>query len=129
MQDKPAPIDLLQSVTEFLRTSASSLDAKTAHQLRIAANVLDIVRRELSQPQDNHVDEVRRLQELLGQTNDDVVSLNAELCARIEEGLLDIGTPGLADHLWATAKDKLAVDQPQYSTYQRLLKSGRPFPK
>ena len=34
-------------------------------------------------------------------------------------------TPGLADHLWATTMEKLAVDQPQYVPYQRALNSNR----
>jgi len=30
-------------------------------------------------------------------------------------------TPGLAEHLWQTTMDKLAVDQPNYASYKREL--------
>jgi hypothetical protein len=30
-------------------------------------------------------------------------------------------TPGLADHLWQTTMDKLAVDQPNYAAYKREM--------
>ena len=34
---------------------------------------------------------------------------------------MDLSTPGLAGHLRATALEKLAVDQPNYSAYRRAV--------
>ena len=61
-----------------------------------------------------------RLRELLGEGGD-LASLNASLCARIRDGAVDLKTPGLFDHLYKTAVEKLAVDQPNYSAYKRAI--------
>ena len=45
------------------------------------------------------------------------------LAGRIAKGELDLQPPGLADHLWQTTMDKLAVDQPNYAAYRRELES------
>ena len=44
--------------------------------------------------------------------------LNRVLAERIAKGELDLQTPGLSEHLWQTTMDKLAVDQPNYASYQ-----------
>jgi hypothetical protein len=49
--------------------------------------------------------------------------LNRTLADRIAKGEIDLQTPGLADHLWQTTMDKLAVDQPSYASYKRELGS------
>ena len=36
-------------------------------------------------------------------------------------------TPGLAEHLWQTTLDKLAVDQPGYDSYRRESAAGHTF--
>ena len=47
--------------------------------------------------------------------------LNRALADRIAKGEVDLQTPGLAEHLWQTTMDKLAVDQPNYASYRREL--------
>ncbi len=47
--------------------------------------------------------------------------LNRALADRIANGEVDLHTPGLAEHLWQTTMDKLAVDQPNYASYKREL--------
>ena len=49
--------------------------------------------------------------------------LNRALADRIAKGEVDLQTPGLAEHLWQTTMDKLAVDQPNYAAYKRELGS------
>ena len=49
--------------------------------------------------------------------------LNRTLSAKIANGEVDLQTPGLKEHLWQTTMDKLAVDQPNYASYKRELKS------
>ena len=51
----------------------------------------------------------------------DLPTLNRALALRIRAGAMDLSTPGLADHLWATTLAKLAVDQPNYSGYRAAL--------
>ena len=53
--------------------------------------------------------EAQRLAALLG-AGGELLALNAELCARIERGEIDLATPGLAAHLMATTLAKFAVD-------------------
>ena len=47
--------------------------------------------------------------------------LENELSLRIRNGELDLQSPGVAEHLWQTTMDKLAVDQPNYASYKREL--------
>ena len=51
------------------------------------------------------------------------------LCERIAQGVVDLGTPGLADCLWQITLDKLAVDQPSYETYVRMQRNAKPDDK
>jgi hypothetical protein len=48
-----------------------------------------------------------------------LLELNRALADRIAKGEVDLETPGLAEHLWQTTMDKLAVDQPNYGSYKR----------
>jgi len=50
-----------------------------------------------------------------------IVARNADEAARIARGEMDLMTPGLEAHLWATTLAKLAVDQPTYGGYRAAL--------
>ena len=128
MIDRPSPDELLAAAARFLREEAgpalqrsgAGLDnAALAYQSRVAANMLDIVRRQAALAPQAEAAEVLRLQHLLGEPGD-LATLNRRLAERIADGGLDLATPGLADHLWRTTLDKLAVDQPGYVTYRRF---------
>jgi Domain of unknown function (DUF6285) len=41
------------------------------------------------------------------------------LSRRIAAGEIDLQTPGVAEHLWATTLAKVAIDQPTYASYRR----------
>ena len=60
-----------------------------------------------------------RLTALLGRDGG-IEDLTAALSERIRSGEIDLATPGLADHLWTTTLDKLAVDQPKFAPYRRV---------
>ena len=49
------------------------------------------------------------------------LTLEREWFDKIAKGELDLQTRGLAEHLWQTTMDKLAVDQPNYASYKREL--------
>jgi hypothetical protein len=121
MQDKPRPSDLLAAVVHFLREDL--LPTQSAHyafQLRVACNALDLIARQIVLEPGTDAAEVSRLTKLLGHSGalDD---LNAEIAQAIADGKVDLDTPGLAEHVWATTLSKLAVDQPQYGSYRREL--------
>ena len=124
MQDEPTPIELTKAVADFLRNDITPLiSGHQAFKLRVAINILDLVTRQLTQEQGSDAAEVERLRVLLGMEGS-VTDLNRALAERIANGEVDIATPGLAEHLWATTMDKLAVDQPNYASYKRELSRG-----
>lgn len=124
MQDEPTPIELTKAVADFLRGDIAPLiSGHQAFKLRVAINILDLVTRQLTQEAGNDAAEVERLRALLG-IDGSVTDLNRALAERIARGEVDLATPGLAEHLWATTMDKLAVDQPSYASYKRELGRG-----
>jgi len=117
MQDPPSPSEILGAVALFLRSMATAeTGGAAAFQARVAANALEMMRRQLDLAPALDIEESERLRALLG-ADGDLFSLNTELARRIEAGEMDLATRGLADHLWATTLAKLAVDQPSYGGY------------
>lgn len=124
MQDEPTPIELTKAVADFLRGEIAPLiSGHQAFKLRVAINILDLVTRQLTREAGSDAAEVERLRALLG-IDGSVTDLNRALAERIARGEVDLATPGLAEHLWATTMDKLAVDQPNYASYKRELGQG-----
>ncbi|WP_439815553.1 DUF6285 domain-containing protein [Zavarzinia sp. CC-PAN008] len=124
MQDAPTANELLGAIAAFIRDHAMpQLQGHTAFHARVAANAIDIIRRELDIAPAANVAEQARLEALLD-AKGTLDALNRQLCARIAEGSITLDTPGLADHLWATTMTKVAIDQPNYSAYRRSLEEG-----
>ncbi len=121
MQDAPSAAELATAVREFMETSiAPALSGHTAFHARVAMNVLAILERELDQGPGARAREGQRLADLLGQAGD-LESLNRALAMGIREGTISLDHPGLADHLRATAIDKVSIDQPRYSGLKDAL--------
>jgi hypothetical protein len=121
MQDEPTPIELTSAVADFLRKEITPMiSGHNAFKLRVAINILDLVTRQLTLAGGSDAREVERLTGLLGMKGS-VMELNRVLAERIMKGEVDLGTPGLAEHLWQTTMDKLAVDQPNYASYKQEL--------
>jgi hypothetical protein len=124
MQDTPNPDDLLAAVAGYLREQAfPQLQGQAAFHARVAANAVDIVRRQLALAPGAEAAEGRRLSRLLD-AEDSLAELNTLLCQRIARGEMGLHTPGLMAHLWRVTLDKLAVDQPGYESYRRLRTSS-----
>jgi hypothetical protein len=121
MQDQPSPREILSAVAAFLRNAATlNSDAHTAFQARVAANAVDLVRRQLEHGTSGEAAELKRLQALLGRDGT-LAELNTELAEALGSGAKGLSTPGLSEHLRATTLEKLQVDQPNYSGYQAAL--------
>jgi hypothetical protein len=119
MQDEPTLTELTKAVADFLRGEIAPLIAgHQAFKLRVATNMLDLVVRQLTLEGESEAAEAARLKALLG-IDGSLIELNRQLAERIASGEVDLQTPGLADHLWQTTLDKLAVDQPNYASYKR----------
>ncbi|HEY0567179.1 MAG TPA: DUF6285 domain-containing protein, partial [Xanthobacteraceae bacterium] len=99
---------------------APMISGHNAFKLRFSINALDLVTRQLALEQGSDAAEVSRLSQLLGKQGL-LSELNRVLAERIAKNSVDLQTPGLADHLWQTTMDKLAVDQPNYASYKREL--------
>lgn len=121
MQDEPTPTELIKAVAEFLRSDiAPMISGHSAFKLRVSVNALDLVVRQLALQHGSDAAEGERLSQLLDMQSS-LAELNRALADRIAKGEVDLQTPGLADHLWQTTMDKLAVDQPNYASYRREL--------
>ena len=121
MQDEPTPEELIKAVADFLRSDiAPIISGHNAFKLRVSINALDLVTRQLALQQGGDAAEAARLTKLLDMRGT-LGELNRALAKRIANGEADLRTPGLADHLWQTTMDKLAVDQPNYAAYRREL--------
>ncbi|MGY3605472.1 MULTISPECIES: DUF6285 domain-containing protein [unclassified Bradyrhizobium] len=121
MQDEPTPTELIKAVADFLRNEiAPAIKGHNAFKLRVGINALDLVTRQLALAQVADAAEAARLKQLLG-TDGSLFELNRVLSEKIASGVVDLQTPGLADHLWQTTMDKLAVDQPNYAAYKREM--------
>jgi hypothetical protein len=119
MQDEPTPTELIKAVADFLRNEiAPEISGHHAFKLRVSINALDLVTRQLALEQGSDSAEAVRLAELLAMQGT-LGELNRALAERIARGEVDLQTPGLAEHLWQTTMDKLAVDQPNYAAYKR----------
>ena len=121
MQDQPTSAELVGAVADFIRNHAMpQLSGHAAFHARVAANALDIVKRELEIAPEANAEELESLKKLLG-ADGSLEDLNRDLCDRLYAGELTLDTAGLKDHLWRTTLAKLAIDQPKYSGYQRTL--------
>ena len=124
MQDEPTPEELIKAVADFLRNDiAPGISGHNAFKLRVSINALDLVTRQLALAQGSDAAEAARLTRLLGEEGT-LGKLNRILADRIAKGEVDLETPGLAEHLWQTTMDKLAVDQPNYASYKRERGKG-----
>ena len=121
MQDEPTPEELIKAVADFLRNDIAPLiTGHHAFKLRVSINALDLVGRQLKLEQGSNAAEAARLSEILGMRGS-LPELNRVLAERIASGEIDLQTPEVAEHLWRTTMDKLAVDQPNYGSYRREL--------
>jgi hypothetical protein len=119
MQDEPTPTELIKAVADFLRNELTpQIGGHNAFKLRVAINALDLVTRQLTLESGSDSAEAARLSQLLGRQGS-LEELNRVLASKIATGEADLQTPGLAEHLWQTTMDKLAVDQPNYAAYRR----------
>ena len=142
LHDGPQPDQLLAAVARFLREMAGrpptpETDPTLAYQARVAANMLDIVRRQQANTPDDPAAEQQALRELLGSAEGDLPALpklpkpsnlsnlpalQLRLVEAIASGAITPAShPGLAHWLWRCTLAKLAVDQPRYDTYQRCI--------
>ncbi len=115
MMDQPSMLEIVEVVRAFLEQRAMpELKGHTAFHARVAANALGIVARQLAQGEQAAAVEREGLVALLGHDGE-LEALNRELCRSIRDGGIGLDTPGFAEHLARTTRDKVLIDQPGYS--------------
>ena len=126
MQDEPTPTELIKAVADFLRNEITPvIKGHNAFKLRVGINALDLVTRQLALEQGSDAAESGAAEgscSAFGWLADR--ARTARYAEKIAKGEVDLQTPGLAEHLWQTTMDKLAVDQPNYASYKRELGSS-----
>jgi hypothetical protein len=119
LYDLPTADEVLAGVARYLREEAGpALTGRLAFHARVAANAVDLVRRELALGPEAVSDATTRMKSLLGR-NGTTAELEQALCEAIAGGKIDLNDPALVEHLWKTTLDTLAVEQPNYATYRR----------
>jgi hypothetical protein len=112
----PTPEQLVLAVKQFLETDVlPKLEHRMAFHLRVAANVLAIVARDLSQSPEKTEAEAYSC---LLQTASDFPA--QDVCTALREGTLTETSEGLLEALLAASIARVAVDNPKYSTLLRL---------
>lgn len=120
MQDTPEPQEILETVSALLRAEIlPKLDGRDRYAVRVAANALDLVRRELQLAGSSDENEFARLRSIVG-ADGSLDTLNAQLCGMIESRSIALDDPALIDHLWQTTFEKMAVDQPHYKRFVEI---------
>ncbi len=105
---------LVQAAADYLEEQL--LPTLAGHQkfhTRVCVNVLRTVGRELRQGGDLERAELTRLRDLLARDGP-LERLNAELAERISDGRIPLDAPGLVEHLRATLRDSLAINNPKW---------------
>ena len=118
--DRPTSAELVEAVSEFLsREIKTNLPAHLAFKTQIAINVLNIVRRE----QENEELLTKESKEiLLNLLNNPEEANIKQLAEQIAAGKLELENKELQKALIDITKKKISVDNPKYSTYQKLIK-------
>jgi hypothetical protein len=119
LYDLPTADEVLAGVARYLREEAGpALTGRLAFHARVAANAVDLVRRELALGPEAVAEATSRMKSLLGHDGT-TADLEQALCETIASGKIDLNDPALVEHLWKTTLDTLAVEQPSYATYRR----------
>ena len=117
--DKPNSVDLLEAIGHFLNTKIKSeVPAHLAFKLRIVENVLNIVIREIEKGDELSNEVINLLQSLM---ESDTPSIET-LALMIKEEKIDLEDQDLKDLLVTLSKNKITVDNPNYSTFKKLIK-------
>lgn len=120
--DMPTTEELLASVSGFLRDDVrDATEGRTNFLALVAANSIDIVRRELTLAPAHRAAETARLRALLDRPEASLPDLRWALTNGLRDASIALDHPGLADHLRATVVNQLAIDQPRYSGLANAL--------
>ncbi len=111
----PTTDDILDRVAQFLRQEVvPQSEGYIQFRIRVAAAMVDLVRRETASREVRDGAERERLQALLECDEDSLADLNRRLKAALRAGEIDWRDGALLDHTKATVEADLAVDNPRW---------------
>ena len=117
--DRPTSSELIKAVMDFLDTKIKDeLPPHLAFKLRITNNVLGMVQREIDLGETLQQEVYDAMQNLIN--SEELTTEN--LSDLIKNGKIDLKNRDLEDLLVLLSKNKIAVDNPNYSTYKKLIK-------
>ena len=119
MQDRPTARELLATLSTFFDEELlPSLTGPLQYRVRVAANLVKILERELELGPTHDRDERAALAALVDcDANDDLIANNTRLSEAIEAGRFDRQPEPLWRALMAITRAKLAVVKPGYDAY------------
>ena len=116
--DKPDSVELLDAVNHFLSEKIKDeVPPHLAFKLRIVENVLNIVSREIALGKKLSNEVIQDLRELI---ESDTANIK-DLALLIKEEKLDLQNEELKNLLVKLSKNKIAIDNPNYSTFKKLV--------
>jgi hypothetical protein len=116
--DIPRVDELISGVRDHLRNDVmESTRGRAQFMARVAANVLDIVSREVAVGSEHRERERLGLQSLLGvgDASTKLEALRWTLVEALRDRSMSLDHPGLAKHLRNIVVNQVAIDQPGYS--------------
>lgn len=138
MEDLPTAVDLLGVVALFLESEIVPVtEGSHRFRVRVAANVMRIIAREIQYEESHLRREVKALAELLGKSEThaetaaearrQALALNSELCGRIRAGVADDGgfRARTLEVVRAIVENKLEVANPAYLEADRKLRARK----
>ena len=118
----PGMDELLTSVSDFLRDDVMAhTQGRLQFLARVAANSLDIVKREQALAAQGLVNEKKRLTELFGDGEASSLTLDDlrwRLVHALRDGSMVLDSELLHAHLRATVVNQIAIDQPRYAGFK-----------
>jgi aminoglycoside phosphotransferase (APT) family kinase protein len=118
----PGMDELLTSVSDFLRDDVMAhTKGRLQFLARVAANSLDIVKREQTLAAPCLVNEEKRLRELFSEREDSTLALDDlrwRLVYALRDGSMVLDSESLHAHLRATVVNQIAIDQPRYAGFK-----------
>ena len=116
--DKPDSVELLDAVNHFLiEKIKNEVPPHLAFKLRIVENVLNIVSREITLGEKLSNEVLEDLRELI---ETDTANIK-DLALMIKEKKLDLQNEDLKNLLVKLSKNKITIDNPNYSTFKKLI--------
>jgi len=105
---------ILKAAVRYLEEELMpTLDGYHRFKVRVTANALNLVRRELELSASQGAAEQQRLVALLGHPGD-VESLSRELSAKIHGGEVSLDDPALKEHIRNSLSEALKINNPKW---------------